>query len=230
MNMSKRINSLSELMSEGAEHILLNLDLSLIDLDPTQPRKTITPDALDELAATIKDKGIMQPITVRSTNDRYTVIFGERRFRAAKIAGLATIPALLRDHTPQEVLVLQLIENSQREDVKPMEEAHAIKRLVDELGKGGSRQAAELLGKSEAFISQRLALLELPPIAAAMVEDGKIKDADAAVTVGKLEKRDPAKAQALADSVKTGEALTRTVAREALKDEKEAKEAKPKAK
>src|SRR5690606_30273483 len=103
-----------------------DLDLASIAIDPDQPRKTLNGESLKQLAQSIKEYGVLQPITVRKTGKNFIIVMGERRFRASKLAGLMTIPAMVREYADNDVLEVQIIENLQRKDVEPTEEAEAI--------------------------------------------------------------------------------------------------------
>ncbi|MBI2508653.1 MAG: ParB/RepB/Spo0J family partition protein, partial [Betaproteobacteria bacterium] len=128
-----------------------------------QPRLRLDPEALRELADSIKAQGVMQPILARPRGDgRYEIIAGERRWRAARMAGLATVPALVREVPDRHVLAMALIENIQREDLNPLEEAAGLKRLIEEFGMTHA-DAAAALGRSRAGITNALRLLELAP-------------------------------------------------------------------
>ena len=125
------------------------------------PRKSFDKEALEELAASIKEHGILEPLVVRQVNGSYELVAGERRLRAAKLAGLDKVPVVVKDLTDQEVREIMLLENLQREDLNPIEEAQALKALLEE----GNITQAELgkrLGKSQAWVANRLRLLEAP--------------------------------------------------------------------
>jgi len=136
--------------------------LSDIFLDSNQPRKKADKEKLDELAASIRSKGVIEPITVRFVEDdgNYRIVTGERRYKAAELAGLTEIPCIVKDLDDQEALTYQLIENLQREDLPPIDEATGIKQLMD----NGLTQSevAKLIGKSQPYISKLLKILELP--------------------------------------------------------------------
>ena len=130
---------------------------------PYQPRRHFDQDRLAELAASIRAQGLVQPIVVRAQADgRYALIAGERRWRAAQLAELRTIPAIVREVSDQVGVALALIENIQREDLSPLEEAQALKRLIDEFDLT-HQQAADAVGRSRVAVSNLLRLLELPP-------------------------------------------------------------------
>lgn len=136
--------------------------LSLIDANPTQPRTTIRPEALEQLVRSIQESGVVQPILVRpAANGRFQIIAGERRFRAAQKIGLATIPAVVRSVPDDRVLEFALVENIQREELTPIEEAQALRRLQDELGLTQEALAGKV-GKDRATVANTLRLLRLP--------------------------------------------------------------------
>ena len=129
--------------------------------NPQQPRKTFAPEALDELAASIRTAGVLQPIVVRARGDRYEILVGERRWRAAQRAGLARVPAIVREASDAEALELALVENLLREDLNPLEEAQAYQRLLAEFG-WTQEDLAHRIGKDRSSIANALRLLRLP--------------------------------------------------------------------
>jgi ParB family chromosome partitioning protein len=150
--------------------------LSIDDVRPGkyQPRSHMEPEALGELAESIKSHGVMQPILVRPiAAGGYEIVAGERRWRAARMAGLSTVPALVKEVPDQEALAAALIENIQREDLNPLEEATGIQRLVQEFGL--THQAiADSLGRSRAAVTNLLRLLELAPPVRELLAEGRI--------------------------------------------------------
>ena len=139
-----------------------------------QPRQNFKPENLAELAESIKKHGILQPVILAELPDGgYELIAGERRWRAAKIAGMATVPALVKQFEDQEKLEVALIENIQREDLNPLEEAFAFKRLIEEFNLT-QQQVAEKVGKSRPAVANTIRLLELPPEIQKALVDGKI--------------------------------------------------------
>lgn len=141
---------------------LLRLPLGQLQPGKYQPRRTIDDAKLQELAESIKAQGVVQPIVVRSLGkDSYEIVAGERRWRASQLAGLSEIPAVLRELDDRTVVAMALIENIQREDLNPLEEAQALQRLIDEFDLTHA-QAAEAVGRSRASVSNLLRLLELP--------------------------------------------------------------------
>jgi ParB family chromosome partitioning protein len=155
---------------------LANLPLDLLQRGKYQPRVDMRQESLEELAASIKSQGVIQPIVVRAVDgaapgasQRYEIIAGERRWRAAQIAGLATVPAVIRKVPDEAAIAMALIENIQREDLNPLEEARALERLISEFGIT-HQQAADAVGRSRAAVSNLLRLLELAPEITAFVE------------------------------------------------------------
>jgi len=143
----------------GAESLV---PLSLIDANPAQPRTSIRPEALEQLARSIQESGVVQPILVRPVaNGRFQIIAGERRFRAAQKLGLPTIPAVVRTVADDRVLEFALVENIQREELTPIEEAQALRRLQDELGLTQESLASKV-GKDRATVANSIRLLRLP--------------------------------------------------------------------
>lgn len=147
--------------------------IDLIDNDPGQPRQTFDGTKLEELASSIRTHGIMQPLLVVQTADRYRIVAGERRFRAAKMAGLTTIPVLVRELSEQDILEISLIENVQREDLNPIEQAEGIRKLMTNHGMT-QEEVAERIGKSRSAVANVVRLLSLPEQVQKMVRDGEL--------------------------------------------------------
>ena len=139
----------------------VGIRLSEIEPNPRQPRQDFDPVALEELAQSIRENGIITPITLRKTGDTYQIIAGERRWRASRLAGLTEIPAIVLDVDENTAYALALIENLQREDLNPMEEAEGYRRLTQELGLP-QEQAAPRVGRSRPAVANALRLLSLP--------------------------------------------------------------------
>ena len=157
----------------GAETLAM-LPVDALQPGRYQPRTRMDQDALGELAQSIKAQGVMQPILVRpAAGGRYEIVAGERRWRAARMAGLNDVPALVREVPDRHVLAIALIENIQREDLNPLEEAGGVKRLIEEFGMTHA-DAAEALGRSRAGITNALRLLELAPPVQELLRDGKL--------------------------------------------------------
>lgn len=134
----------------------------LLTPNPTQPRTVFDEDALEELADSIRTLGIIQPITVKPDGDRYIIISGERRWRAATLAGLATVPVFVRDVEPESIHEMALVENIQRQDLNAMEVALSMQRLMDECSLTQDR-LSERVGKKRSTVANYLRLLKLPP-------------------------------------------------------------------
>ncbi|MEG1754168.1 MAG: ParB/RepB/Spo0J family partition protein, partial [Christensenella sp.] len=157
---------LGALMADAATDSPINegvneIDIFLLDNDTNQPRKKFDEAKLKELAQSIKTHGIMQPIIVYQADGRYTIIAGERRFRAAKIAGLSKVPVIVRELDKREILELSLIENIQREDLNPIEQAAALAQLMEDYDLK-QEEIAKRVGKSRSAIANLLRLLSLP--------------------------------------------------------------------
>lgn len=164
--------------------------IKISDIDPNknQPRKLFFDDSLEELAESIRIHGILQPLAVRrSEGGRYLIIAGERRFRAAKRAGLTEVPAVIVDADDRAVAELALIENLQREDLNPVEEAEGFKALIDEFDLT-QEEAAERLGKSRSSLTNAMRLLSLSPDALALLREGRIERGHAKVILGLSDK------------------------------------------
>ena len=157
-----------------AGEALRELEIDALQPGKYQPRTRMDQDALAELAESIKAQGVMQPILVRPVADgRYEIIAGERRWRAARIAGLGAVPALVREVPDRQALAVALIENIQREDLNPLEEATGIQRLIHEFAMTHA-QAAEAVGRSRSGVTNLLRLLELAPPVRELLQEGRI--------------------------------------------------------
>lgn len=149
------------------------LPLGQIQVNPYQPRKEFDEAALQELAESIKEHGIIQPLLVRRYKDHYQLIAGERRWRAAQIVGLNYVPVVIRDMSEQQMMEIALVENLQREDLNPMEEAEAYNRLMQEFSLT-QEEVAQKVGKSRPTVANTLRLLQLPADIKQSVSNGKI--------------------------------------------------------
>ena len=148
-------------LPEEIKNSMVELDIASVEPDRNQPRKTFDEDELEELAESIKEKGILIPLLVRPQEDYYQIIAGERRWRAARKAGLKKVPVIIRDDmTDQEVVEVQLIENIQRADLNPIDEALAYKRLIEDFGLKQD-EVADRVSKSRTTITNSLRLLKL---------------------------------------------------------------------
>ena len=171
MEYSSSDSTNSETVSAETPH---EIPIAQIDPNVNQPRKTFDEVALNELANSIRIHGVISPIIlVNQPNGRYMIIAGERRWRASKKAGLLTIPAIVRNYTPQQVKEISLIENLQREDLNPIETAVAIKQRMDEY-RYTQEQVADRIGKSRPAIANTLRLLTLDAKVIALVSDGRL--------------------------------------------------------
>ena len=160
-------------LATGGETLAM-LALDALQPGRHQPRTRIGEEGLAELAESIKAQGVMQPILARPLGaDRFEIVAGERRWRAARMAGLTSVPALVRELPDRQALAIALIENMQREDLNPLEEAAGLKRLLEEFGMTHA-QAAEAVGRSRAGITNTLRLLELAPPVQEMLREGQL--------------------------------------------------------
>jgi len=160
-------------MKEVQDKALSEIKISEIDPNMGQPRKCFNEDELLELAESIKIHGVIQPIILTKRGKRYEIIAGERRWRASKLAGLTKIPAVIREYTDKEIMEVSLIENIQRQDLNPIEEALAFKNLIDEY-KMKQDDLAERVSKSRSAITNALRLLKLDDKVKAMLAEGLI--------------------------------------------------------
>ena len=155
------------------EEAVLELDLDMIEPNRKQPRKYFDETALEELAASLKAYGMIQPIVVKKSGDYYEIIAGERRWRAAKIAGLKKVPVVIKAWEEAEAFEAALVENLQREDLNPMEEAESYYRLQEEFGMS-QEKIAERVGKSRSAVTNSLRLLQLDPRVRNFVVENKL--------------------------------------------------------
>jgi ParB family chromosome partitioning protein len=169
--------------SSGAPGGLIQVPVDRITTNPDQPRTRFDDDSLEELAASMKEVGVLQPIVVTGDEGGYVLIAGERRWRAAKRAGLAVIPAVVRENTGTSTLVEALVENVQRQDLTPLEEAHAYQQLLENYGMT-QELVASRVGKSRPAISNTLRLLQLPIEVQEMVDAGDLSAGHARALVG----------------------------------------------
>ncbi len=158
---------------------IYELETSVIQLNPLQPRGVIMPESLTELVDSIREQGILEPLVVAKTPAGYQLIAGERRLRAAKILGFVKVPVVVRETTPQGILEMSIVENVQREDLNPIERALAYKRLIDEFGIS-TNEVAKRVGKSVPTISNTIRLLSLPDaikdaLVAGVITEGHVR-------------------------------------------------------
>lgn len=150
--------------------------LELIRPNPYQPRKTFEEERLNDLASSIQQHGILQPIVLRQTVQGYYIVVGERRFRASKLAGLTEVPAIIKELSDEDMMELAIIENLQREDLNVIEEAESYKKMMTDLNIT-QQEVARRLGKSRPYIANMLRLLQLPKNVAQMVQHGALSSA-----------------------------------------------------
>jgi ParB family chromosome partitioning protein len=167
----------------AAGRALLSLPIEAIERSPEQPRKRFDDAKLDELAASIREHGVVEPILVRKQGGRYRIVAGERRWRAAQRAGLTEVPAIVREATDAEAFEIALVENVQRADLNAIEEAEAYQALVDDHGLT-QEQVAERVGKDRSTVANALRLLKLPEDVRDAVRDGRLEMGHARALLG----------------------------------------------
>ncbi len=162
-----------KIVNETKDSDIVEIPLTEIRSNPYQPRKDFDEESLKEFAESIKEHGVIQPIIVKKSIKGYEIIAGERRTRASKIAGKTTIPAIVRDMTDQEMMEIALIENIQRENLNPIEEAAAFEKII-QVNNLTQEETAKRFGKSRSYITNLLGLLTLPEKTKKYVQEGKI--------------------------------------------------------
>ena len=158
---------------EDVKNSVMEVRINEVEPNSQQPRKVFDQEKLEALAQSIKDHGVVQPIIVRSEGTHYKIVAGERRWRAAKLAELKTIPVIIKDITTREVMEIALIENLQREDLNPIEEAEAFQKLIDEYSMT-QEEVAKTVGKSRAAVANSVRLLTLTDEIKVMISDGRL--------------------------------------------------------
>lgn len=161
-------------VTDNAPEQLIQLSIHELQRGKYQPRREMNREALEELANSIRTQGIIQPLIVRPVGSKFEIIAGERRYQAAKIAGLSEVPVIIRDIPDEAAIAIALIENIQRENLNPIEEAAALDRLIEEFGMT-HQQVAEAVGKSRTSVTNLLRLLALPDEVKAMLERGQLE-------------------------------------------------------
>lgn len=164
---------LFEESDEQSGHGVTEVDVGLVFANPNQPRKAFDPTALQELADSIEKHGVIMPIIVNKSGDRYMIIAGERRYRASKLAGLKKVPVIIKNYNERQIKEISLIENLQREDLNPIEAANAMRSLMTDYGLT-QEDLADRIGKSRPSIANTLRLLSLAPEVMKMVETGSL--------------------------------------------------------
>lgn len=194
---------------------VLEIAVNLIDPCKTQPRQNFDKEKLSELAASVKQHGVLQPLILKAKDGRYTIIAGERRYRAARQAGLKTVPAVLKDADEKEVLQLSIIENIQREDLNPIEEAEAISRLMEQY-QLNQEQVAAMLGRSRPAIANTLRLMGLSKAVRQAVASGALSGGHARTLLPLGERMDEAAELVIKEglSVRQTEALVKRMQEE----------------
>ncbi len=219
---------LSALLPGGKEQGVLIREIPLDEIDPNpfQPREKFSDESLSELATSIKTHGVLEPIILRAKGKRYEIIAGERRYRASKLAGLKTIPAVIKNYNDLKTMEIALVENLQREDLNPLEQARTFMKLIKEF-KLTQEEVARRTGKSRSAITNTIRLLNLPEEIQKMILEEKISPGHARAL---LPLGDPKLQLRLAKKiVEDGLSVreTETIVREKIKEKKEGKPVKP---
>ena len=188
LNIDTLNNYEKEIVSSTKESDIVNIKISDIRSNPHQPRQYFDEEALKELSLSIKDNGVIEPIIVKKSIKGYDLVAGERRTKAASLAGLTTIPAIIRDFTDRQMMEIALIENIQRENLSPIEEAQAYKNYIDSTSLT-QEEVAKKFGKSRSYITNLLGLLTLPKNVQDEVINGNISMSHARV-LSKIENID----------------------------------------
>ena len=181
----------TNLVEDAFEEGLRDIPITNIRAGKYQPRRVFREESLEELRASIVSQGLVQPIVLRQIGKGdYEIISGERRWRASKLAGLETVPAIVKEANDESVLAMSLIENIQRENLNPLEEAYAMQRLIDEFNLT-HQEVAKSLGKSRSGVSNTLRLINLNLEVAQLLSDGKIEMGHARALLGAEGDRQP---------------------------------------
>lgn len=186
--LGRGLEALIPTVASGETPEFLQLRVDEIEPNPQQPRSRFDEERLDELSASIVEVGVLQPVIVTSGEEGYVLIAGERRWRAAQRAGLETIPAVVRETAADSTLVEALVENVQRQDLTPLEEAHAYRQLLENYGMTQD-QVADRVGKSRPAVSNTLRLLQLPGPVQTMVDSGALTAGHARALLGLDDKK-----------------------------------------
>jgi ParB family chromosome partitioning protein len=203
-------SDLSEEAATGAGSVegVTSLPLASLRPNPEQPRRSFSPESLAELASSLKTHGLIQPIVVEKSGEgHYLIVAGERRYRAASIAGLTEVPVIVRSYTPEKRLEIALIENVQREDLNPVEEAEAYRTLMA-MGSRSQEEVADIVGKSRSAVANSVRLLKLPETMLAGLREGSLSAGHAKALLSVIEpgRRDLLFARILAEGISVREA------------------------
>lgn len=216
--------------SDDRKNLILYLDINEIKPNINQPRKRFDDEKIDELATSIETYGVIQPIVIRQAEVGYEIVAGERRWRAARKANLKVVPCILKELTEEENMVISIIENMQREDLNPIEEAEALQQMIERFG-FSQEQVSKSVGKSRPYITNALRLLKLPEAVREYVVEGKLSNGHARAIVGiadedtKIAVADRVVEEGL--SVREVESLINSISEPKTKKQKEKREKAP---
>ena len=195
------------------------LELSKIEPNVNQPRKAFDKESLQELSSSIKQHGVIQPIIIVQKGEKYSIVAGERRYRAAKMAGLKTIPVIIKNYSTKEIKEIALIENLQREDLNPVETAYALRQLIEEY-QFTQEEVADKIGKTRTVVTNFLRILKLEPEVLSMVEKGKLTFAHAKALVSINDRETQIKLAKKASDDKISSRELETIIQEIINPEK----------
>ena len=204
-----------KIIEDSSKEEIVDLKLEDLRVNPYQPRKTFDEEALNELAESIKEHGVIQPIIVKKSIKGYEIVAGERRYRASKLAGKETIPAIIREFTDDQMMEIAVLENLQRENLNAVEEAEAYLSLMNKLNLT-QEEVAKRVGKSRSHITNLLGILSLPSDVKELVKENKISMAHAR-TLSKIE--DTEKIELLVDKIINEKMSVRDLEQETKKKE-----------
>lgn len=205
---------------------VVEMSIDQISPNPHQPRQAMDQHELQELANSIAEHGLIQPLVVTRTGNAYQLIAGERRWRASRLAGLSQVPVVIKETTPQQMLELAIVENIQRADLNPLEEAHAFAQLIEEFGLT-QEAVAERVGKSRTAVANTVRLLNLPDEAKNALAEGKISEGHARALLSLKKNRDQLAVLAAISSRGLNVRQTETLVRQIITGEKSAKPKRP---
>lgn len=213
----------TELIAEEDQNSVKMIEITQIDPNREQARKYFDAEGLEELAASISASGIIQPLILKKRDDRYTIVAGERRWRAARLAGLTEVPAIVRDYDEKQLAEVSLIENLQRQDLNPVEEASGIRQLMEQYGMT-QEEVAERIGKSRPAVANALRLLSLPDEVLLMIRDGRLSAGHGRCIAGIKSAEEQVKIARLVEekalSVRQTEELCKSIGEKAEKNQK----------
>ena len=227
--LGKGLGALIPSSSAGSSNVpsgVVELPVGQITPNPHQPRQVMNQAELQELADSITEHGLIQPLVVTRNEGTYQLIAGERRWRASQLAGLTSVPVVIKETTPQQMLELAIVENIQRADLNPLEEAHAFSQLMEEFGLT-QEAVAERVGKSRTAVANTLRLLNLPDELKTALAQGQITEGHARALLGLKKQRDQLKMLATVINKALNVRQTETMVRQLISGEEATRSRRP---